>query len=74
MVQLRQFIPEEGKTDAVNAVCISDNNNFVLSGGDDMASKNTIPPALLDVPGCPPPPPQTPLEVGSKLPPPPCTC
>eukprot|EP00729_Bicosta_minor_P020766 gene20766-10138_t len=36
MVQLRQFIPEEGKTDAVNAVCISDNNNFVLSGGDDM--------------------------------------
>ena len=33
----RQFIAEEGKVnDAVNAVCISDNNNFVLSGGDDM--------------------------------------
>ena len=30
----RQFIPEEGEVDAINAVCISDNNNFVLSGGD----------------------------------------
>ena len=32
----RQFVPEEGVVKAVNAVCISDNNNFVLSGGDDM--------------------------------------
>lgn len=32
----RKFVAEEGRTDAVNAVCISDDNNFVLGGGDDM--------------------------------------